>query len=401
MTEPVRSLGRVVTLVLVRRDGSLVGALPPFTVEDPWWAHAEPVVQRAGERYGINVIILRLLRAPAAMPGNELTYLAEVEHDVPAEPWADDDRLLDDHPLRLPWARPGGPAADIGWAERLLVERGLRQVGRAEQVRTWNLSSLWRLPVAGQTVWFKTVPPFFEHEGRMLERLQGGPVPWLIAHEGRRMLLHEIRGVDLYQPTGPQLVRMVEQLVRIQEAWIGRVDELIDLGLPDWRAAGLTASIRAVIERVGAQLSLRDRRVLDRFGDSLDERFRQLAECGLLDTLVHGDFHPGNHRGQSEKVVLLDWGDSGVGHPLLDEPAFVERLSPPELAVVRERWHEAWRQAVPGSDPGRASPLLGPIAAARQAVIYQKFLDNIEPSEHPYHRNDPADWLRRTAALVD
>ena len=44
--------------------------------------------------------------------------------------------------------------------------------------------------------------------------------------------------------------------------------------------------------------------------------------------------------------------------------------------------------------------LLAPVAAARQAVIYRKFLDNIEPSEHPYHRADPARWLTRTAALV-
>ena len=34
------------------------------------------------------------------------------------------------------------------------------------------------------------------------------------------------------------------------------------------------------------------------------------------------------------------------------------------------------------------------------AAVYQRFLDNIEPSEHPYHRADPAEWLRRTAALV-
>jgi hypothetical protein len=28
------------------------------------------------------------------------------------------------------------------------------------------------------------------------------------------------------------------------------------------------------------------------------------------------------------------------------------------------------------------------------------FLDNIEPSEYPYHAADPADWLHRTAVLV-
>jgi hypothetical protein len=58
------------------------------------------------------------------------------------------------------------------------------------------------------------------------------------------------------------------------------------------------------------------------------------------------------------------------------------------------------RRAVPGSDPERAATFLAPIAAARQAVIYQEFLDAIEPSEHSSHRQDPADWLARTAALA-
>jgi hypothetical protein len=48
----------------------------------------------------------------------------------------------------------------------------------------------------------------------------------------------------------------------------------------------------------------------------------------------------------------------------------------------------------------RAAALLALIAAARQAVIYRRFLDNIEPSEHPYHKADPAMWLKRTAALA-
>ena len=33
--------------------------------------------------------------------------------------------------------------------------------------------------------------------------------------------------------------------------------------------------------------------------------------------------------------------------------------------------------------------------ALRQALIYRTFLDNIEPSERVYHRNDPTEWLKR------
>jgi hypothetical protein len=48
----------------------------------------------------------------------------------------------------------------------------------------------------------------------------------------------------------------------------------------------------------------------------------------------------------------------------------------------------------------RAEDLIAPLAAARQALIYQTFLDAIEPSEHPYHAGDPAPWLARAVDLA-
>ena len=41
-----------------------------------------------------------------------------------------------------------------------------------------------------------------------------------------------------------------------------------------------------------------------------------------------------------------------------------------------------------------------PIAIARQAVIYQAFVDNIEPVERRHHDADVIDWLTRTAAAA-
>ena len=99
-------------------------------------------------------------------------------------------------------------------------------------------------------------------------------------------------------------------------------------------------------------------------------------------------------------LTLLDWGDSGVGHPLLDLPAFLEPIPRNAIDAVRAHWLQQWSEAVPGSDPARAAALLAPVAAARHAVIYRSFLDNIEPSEQPYHRADPATWLNRAATLV-
>jgi Ser/Thr protein kinase RdoA (MazF antagonist) len=193
---------------------------------------------------------------------------------------------------------------------------------------------------------------------------------------------------------------MVSHLVALQRSSIGRVDELLAIGLPDWRAPALAAAIADVVERTVPELDAEDRAILATFLEGLPARLEQVAACGLPETLVHGDFHPGNTRGEGDSVTLLDWGDSGVGHPLLDESAFFDRVPAEVFAALRQHWHEAWKDAVPGSRPDRASELLAPVAAARQALIYRMFLDNIEPSERPYHAADPAERLHRTAELA-
>ncbi len=341
---------------------------------------------------------MRLLDAErAGPPGGAVTYLAEVAAPVPAQPWPG---IIDEHPLRLPWARPGGPARDLAWADSVLSARGMRRAGRAVQIRSWNLSSIWRVPVEGQTVWLKAVPPFFGHEGRILQRLQGGPVPPLLAHDGSRILMAEIPGDDLYVASGARLLEMVSLLTDLQREWIGRTEELLALGLLDWRAPALTRAIASVVERTDGELSQEDRAALAGFVAGLGQRFAAAARCGLPDTLVHGDFYPGNMRGSESSLVLLDWGDCGVGHPLLDAAAFLDRIPAGDVTSARAHWNRAWRAVIPGSEPERALQLLAPVAAARQAVIYRAFLDGIEPSEHPYHQADPADWLGRVAALV-
>jgi hypothetical protein len=384
--------------VLVTRSGEVVGQLPPLEVETPWWPDVEPVVRAARARYGIDVVVLRMLQVEsAASRGGDVTYLAEVAHGVTAEPWAGE---LDEHPLRQTFARPGGPAADLAWAYAELAKRGLQSNAPAVQVKTWNLSSLWRIPLAGQNAWLKVVPPFMAHEGPLLAYLADQPVPMLFAQAGCRSLLAEIPGQDLIAP-GPRVLRdMVSLLVRLQQHYASRTDELLALPVPDWRSPALIASIAEVVERTSAELSAEDNASLRDFVRTLPDRCAEVEACGVPDSLVHGDFWPGNIRGEADHFIILDWGDSGVGHPLLDQSAFLERIGRDDVDAIRQHWAQQWRLAVPDSDPARAAARIGPISAARRAVVYRQFLDQIEPSEHPYHRSDPADMLRRAAALL-
>jgi hypothetical protein len=389
---------RTAALVLTTADGDVLGALPALPVATPWWQDVSPVIDAFRRAHGFEATILRLLEAErAAPPGGRVTYLAEVDRAVAAEPWAG---RLDDHPLRLAYARPGGPAADLDWAKARLAERGLALTAAPDQIRTWNLSSIWRIPLAGGAAWLKVVPPFFAHEAAVIRELAAEATPRLLAHDGPRMLMAHSGGEDLYE-VGPDLQRrMIELLVDLQSRRLGQSDALLSLGLADWRPAVLGPALANLADRLAASLDGARRARLAGFVAALPSRLAALADCGPGETLVHGDFHRGNFRGGAGTLVLHDWGDCGVGHPLLDQCAFIDRIPDGDRDRARQVWRRAWLARAPGMDFDRAASLIAPLAAARQALIYQGFLDAIEPSEHPYHAADPAFWLTRALDLA-
>jgi phosphotransferase family enzyme len=395
----------IVRLVLVRSDGTAVGSLPPFSVTRPHWPEVEEAVQRCRAIHGVDVTILRLLDAEPADPGGWMggvaTYVAELSGAPPpaTRPWTEP---LPDDPLRLRWARPGGPAADLAWADQQLNAVGRPREGPAVQIKTWNLSSIWRIPTAGGVVWLKAVPPFFAHEGAVIHALAAPTLPPLIAFDTLgRTLLENVEGVDQYRAPVERHAAMIDALVALQAGAIGRVGEILATGAPDWRAAPFAVAAADVVERGSGRLDVTERRVLDRLVAGLDARFRALAECGIPDTFVHGDFHTGNVRWTDGGPVIFDWGDCGVGNPLMDLPPFDRNLADAHRAAVRSRWIEQWTAKVPGSDARRAVALIESIAVLRLAIIYQRFLDGIEQTERRYHESDVPHQLREAALLAD
>jgi Phosphotransferase enzyme family len=398
---------RTVTLVLVGPNGVVLGSLPPFEAETPWWMDIAPVVSTVRDQHGIEVSVLRLLHTelPSAH-GGAVSYLAEVSDSdarVLSSLYRWEGKLLDD-PKRLSYAKVGGPAKDLAWATEVLSAQSIILIGRPQQIRTWNLSSIWKLPTMAGPVWLKVVPPFFAHESDVIAALAAAgchAVPTILGHDGARLLLANIAGTDRYEADLGERCVMIDLLVNVQRDWLNRVDQLVALGLPDWRDAAISDAIANLVERRQADVALHDWLTLSSFMDGLDARLAAIERCGIPASIVHGDYHPGNVCGEPpDHLVMIDWGDSGIGHPLLDQPAMLRSSEPEDAPKLRAHWSSAWRSAVPGSDPDRAARLLAPIAAMRQALIYQRFLDGIEISEHPYHAADVPDWLRNCTNLL-
>ena len=398
---PVSDPGRTASLVLVQ-NGAVLGCLPPVELSMPWWPESHDVVAAVRGRFGIDVTVLRLLQAPSdRLWGGHVTYLAETDSPptISLDPYAGDP--LADHPLRQVWARPGGPGALLAWAEEELADRGTRLTGRPEQIRSWNLSAIWRLPTSAGRVWLKAVPSFFAHEGTVIDWVGPETAPRLVAHAPGRVLMAEIPGPSNHDTRGADLLLpMVDLLTRLQERSVDRTDELVGRGVPNRRLAVMLPRILAVVDQHASSLTAAEGEALDLLVHDLPRRLADIDSCGIPDALVHGDFHPGNVGGPVDQYVILDWGDSFAGNPLIDELAFVRRLGPADRAAAREAFLSAWRRIAPSADPERAASLLRPVLPLLAAVMYADFCAAIEPDERVYHASDVTTMLRQAVDVA-
>lgn len=391
------------TLVLLAPGGRPLGSLPPFPVESPWWQDMTGIVDGARSRHGVDVVVLRLLAADQPRPpGGARTYLAECA-EPPARgivPVPDNPQWTDRQPLRMPWAEIGGPARSLAWADAVLSGRGQTVRGH-RQVRSWNLSSIWRIDTEGEPAWLKEVPPFAAHEGALLRWLDRSSTTPVLAVHGQRMLLADVPGTDRYEAGSAERLSMLTELLSIQTDAMSRLPELTALGVPLDNPAGFQTEAAARLPEWldDSGLNADDRTGLADLVAGLPARFAAIEACGVPDTLVHGDFHPGNVRSDGDRQVIIDWGDSRIGHPAVDLLRMRDWPgSTSDPAVLTESWCAHWRWTVPGCDPERTVRLMAPVAALRDALVYGMFLRSIEPSERPYHDGDVPRALR-TALL--
>ena len=388
--------------MLCTAGGDLLGAAARFSVANEWWRDVEGVVHAARALLGVDVRVLRILDMPAEFDfpgGGHVTYLAEVARVPVAANLTDWPRNpLDPHPNRLSYAQPGGHQADLDWATDALAERGITLTAPPVQVRTWNLSSIWRLPTTAGQVWLKVTPPFCSSEAAVMPLLDQQVVPTVLAAAPNRVLLADVPGQDQYDARGAELRTMARMLIGLQAEWIDRVPELEALGVLDKRATATLPRIQAVVDRNRHELDDGTQRDLDALVENLPDRFAALEACGLPDTLVHGDFHPGNVRGAAGDYRILDWGDCGIGNPMLDLRPSFEYFTADDQRGATDIWDSEWSRVVPGCDARRAAELVRPLGPIYGAVTYQMFLDNIETTERPYHEGDPAHSLRNAVA---
>ncbi|MFD1540733.1 aminoglycoside phosphotransferase family protein [Nonomuraea guangzhouensis] len=412
-------MGRTVS-AWVTSGADYLGVVGPFAVDVPWWAEVEPVIAYVQGVLDVEVLVLRLLRVDGGEGGRDghVTYHVEaLRRPAPGlltrRP-IDEAALTRPERLRSPWARVAGLREVFGWATELLAAAGRPVTGPIRQRKTWNLAGLFLLPTDRGTVWLKTTPHFAADEGAVIgafANLDPGLVPTVIAAGPGRVLLEHLPGEDCWDASVQAITSAVTRMVAAQSALAGPAGHGLagpaghglagpaglgfagpaGLGLRDLRGSVIAGQVRDLLAGpVGRELTAEELAGAHR----LVERWPMLDECGLPDTIVHGDFHSGNWRSDGGPPVVVDFADAHLGNPVLDGVRVCDFLPETKRPAAARAWIDAWTSQVPGCDPARALSVAEPLAHLSYAVRYQEFLDGIEPSERIYHLGDPATVIR-------
>ncbi|MGF1430003.1 phosphotransferase [Kitasatospora sp. LaBMicrA B282] len=400
--------------VLVSCGERQLGVVGPFPTERPRWPEVAPVAARLSAELRVPVAVLRLLDVEGGQDGRggHVRYHAEALEPPAASAvgrpaTAAELALLAPHPHRAEYATAAGLRAALAWAEAALTDLGRPPVGPVEQVKTWNLAGLLRLPTAAGPVWLKTGRDFAVDEAAVIARygaVDPDFVPPVLAAdpERRLLLLDHVPGADCWGPSAELVRATMPRLARVQAALAARFPDGPPPGLPDRSPRLLPGALAALLAGpAGGELTAAELVRARLLADRLPELVERLAACGLPETVLHGDFHPGNWRSAGTDAVLVDFADSCYGHPALDGLRPKAFTSPERWEQTAAAWCAAWRELVPGCDPRTALRLAEPLSHLAYAARYQEFLDRIEPSEYRYHAADPAAELRAALAAFE
>ncbi len=228
--------------------------------------------------------------------------------------------------------------AALEWAHAALDRLGRTPVGDAVEfhVRPW--STIFRIPTRAGSAYLKAVPARLRHEVALTEwlarRFPDRVVGVLAADVERGLMLLPEGGTVLRELPfdARRWERLAREYAELELEAAPRVPELLSLGAPDRRLAGLPAALAAV-------LPPSDQPLVARYAELCGE----LAAVDLPETIQMDDLHDGNVFVDGDQLRVFDWGDASVAHPfhglgmLLTMAARRSGLARKDAAILRLR----------------------------------------------------------------
>ena len=230
-------------------------------------------------------------------------------------------------------------------------------------------------------------------------------VPVLVAEDDDRgwLLMEPMRGSTEATRSSGATTALAARWPQVQLESLALLDELRTAGCPVRDADATVVAYRHALES-SPELSALSADELAGLRGSVDEverLVRELWDCGLPDTLSHGDLHLGNIAHDGAELRVFDLTDCCVSHPLLDAwhlACFDDRG--PLGDTLLAGFADAWRQAYPEARVDRAVQLAGVADLVFQVDTFSRIAAATEPAS-AYELGGIVPWLlRRTPDAV-
>jgi hypothetical protein len=274
------------------------------------------------------------------------------------------------------------------WIDEQLAATGRRRTGVMRVSRVWSISAVLRVPTDSGDVWFKASCDLFRSEAalhRVLARHFPDDVPVLIGTDAERgwLLMEAMHGAGESDRAPGADAALAARWGAVQLASLDILDELLQAGAPV-RGADVTVAgfHRAATDSPElATLTPEQRAALGDVTVEVEQMVREFWDCGVPDTLNHGDLHLGNVAYDGSVLRVFDLTDSCVSHPLLDGYHLAHfdgrRPSESELFAAFVR---PWRTAFPDARIDRAAQLASVANRAFQADTFHRISLATEPA---------------------
>ncbi len=397
------------------------GRLPTLEADEDNADHEDERFMRALDLVGADIYLAPMLRI------EEDHYLDVVgcrALPVPSGTWVPAGELADravaelltrtlhelDHPptLRPAWFRAGWYDEVEAWIDAQLAAVGRRRTGVMGVSRVWSISAVLKIVTDTGDVWFKASCDLFRNEAglhRVLAEHFPDDVPELIATDDSRgwLLMEPMRGAGESDRAPGADVALAARWGDVQLASLEIIDELLAAGAPLRDADVIVAGYRRVVSESPelARLTAVERSALEAVTDEVEQMVHELWDCGLPNTLDHGDLHLGNVAYDGSVLRVFDLTDACVSHPVLDgyHLAHFDDRRPSESALFAA-FAEPWRKAFPDARVDRAAELAPVVNLAFQADTFHRIALATEPSSAFELGGIVAYLLRKVPAAV-
>jgi hypothetical protein len=265
--------------------------------------------------------------------------------------WIEEERTGQVPALRAPWSRKGWYDGAVEWTREAVEGLGLSLSGPMEQVKHWDISTVFRVPTSGGDYFFKAVPSIFAHEPRItaeLARLYPGAVPapaaWTERDGEGWMLMASFGDTVIWDGNLPALEEALRRLARMQVDSAGRVDHLLASGARDRKLRDLPGQVAALLDDDPSPSMLEAAEVekLRALLPDIERECEKLEAGPIPQTLMHGDFHGGNIALADGQPLIFDWTDACITHPFFDLATVLDTDNAPEKPEAAERLRDAY-----------------------------------------------------------